>query len=510
MALFMVTAKAVAGVIYVPNNSFETPPVPDEPPFAAPFLDYWQETDQPGYYNPTNFDDTPWQDLVGEFYNDPGDGAYIDNTDGVQCGFLQSLPLVGIFQDYNSFSDTQSGPTHAFNARFNRGHTYHLTVGLIGGGGGMPQGATLQMSFYYRDAMSNMVVVASETITNSTNIFATNTHFIDFHLDVAAVQPTDAWAGQSIGIEFLSTVDFSNLGGYWDIDNVRLVEGLDVPNFSFETPPVPDEPPFAAPFMDYWQETDQPGYYNPTNFDNTPWQYLVGEFFNDPNDGAYIDNTDGLQCGFLQSLPLVGIFQDYNSFSSTQTGPTHSFNEVFEPGKGYKLSVNLIGGGGGMPTGATLLLSLYYRDAMSNMVTVAAMTITNTPELFPTNTHFVTVQLPVPVVKASDPWANQNIGIEALCTVDFSNLGGYWDIDNVILMETVAPALTNASYANGAFSFKLQSEPGLAFDILSTTNVATPGTNWVNLGTVTNVSGTTSFTDSSATGNQRFYRARQL
>jgi len=378
-AVLSLSAAARAGSIYVPDYSFETPAVPDQPPFAAPFLDYWQETDQPGYYNPTNFGNTPWQFLVGEFYNDPTDGAYIDNVDGVQCAFLQSLPLVGIFQDYNSFSSTQSGPTHAFNATFKPGHPYYLTVGLIGGGGGMTNGATLQLSLYYRDASSNMVTVVSRTITNSPDLFPSDTHFVDFQLDVPTVQPTDPWANQNIGIEMLATVDFTTLGGYWDLDNVRLVEGLNVPNFSFETPAVPDEPPFAAPFVDYWQETDQPGYYNPSNFDNTPWQFLVGEFYNDPNDGAFIDNTDGLQCGFLQSLPLVGIFQDYNSFSSTQGGPTHAFNAIYNPGKGYNLRVGLIGGGGGMTNGATLMLSMYYRDAMSNMVPVAAMTITNTP-----------------------------------------------------------------------------------------------------------------------------------
>src|SRR5581483_8522761 len=222
---------------------------------------------------------TPWQYLVGEFYNDPADGSYIDNTDGNQCGFLQSLPQVGIFQDYNSFSSTQGGPTHAFNAKFKAGHPYYLTVGLIGGGGGMPVGATMQLSLYYRDASNNVVTVASRTITNTPALFPTNTHFVDFQLDVPTVQPGDAWAGQNIGIEMLCTVDFSNLGGYWDVDNVRLVEGVNLPNFSFETPAVPDVPPFADPYLDYWQQTAQPAYYDPSNFDNTPWQYLVGEFY---------------------------------------------------------------------------------------------------------------------------------------------------------------------------------------------------------------------------------------
>jgi len=499
-----------AGEIYLPNNSFETPPVPDVPPFAQPALDYWQETPQADYYNPTNFEDTPWSYLIGAFYNDPDDGAYIDNANGNQCAFLQSLPQVGLFQDYNSVSSTQSNATHAFNATFRPGHPYYVTAGLIGGGGDMPAGAALQMILYYRDASNNMVAVSSRMITNTASLFPTDTHFVDFQLDVPTVQPGDAWAGKNIGIEFLCAVDFSTAGGYWDVDNVRLVEGVNVPNFSFETPAVPDVPPFAQPALDYWEETPQPGYYDPADFQDTPWSYLVGAFYNDPNDGAYIDNTDGNQCAFLQSLPEVGIYQDYNSYSTTQTNPTYAFNSTFNPGKGYTLTAGLIGGGGGMPTGATLQMSLYYRDASNNMVTVAATTITNTLELFPTNTHFVDCQLVMPGVKATDPWAGQNIGVLFLCTVDFSNLSGYWDLDNVRLTETVAPALSSPAASGGQFSFTLSSEPGAAFSVLTSPHISTPGTNWTNLGSVTNITGVSTFTDPATNLTQRFYRLLQL
>ncbi len=502
LALAVTPQAARAGKIYVPNPSFESPAVPDVAPFAIPYSDYWQETAQPGYYDPTNFNNTPWQYLVGQFYNDPGDGAYIDNCDGNQCGFLQSLPLVGIFQDYNSFSDTQGGPTHAFNATYKPGHAYYLNFGLIGGGGGMPSNATLQVSFYYRDASSNMVTVATRTITNTIAVFPTNTHFVDFQVDVPTVQTNDPWANQNIGIQFLCTVDFTTYGGYWDVDNVRLTEGLNVPNFSFESPAVPDQPPFAQPGLGNWQETSQPGYYDPTNFNNTPWFYLAGGFYNDPGDGAYIDNCDSNQCAFLQSLPLVGIYQDFSV--------SPAFNATFNPGKGYNLTTGVIGGGGGMPANATLLMSLYYLDASNNMVTVAATTITNTPTLFPTNTHFVDCQLVMPPVKATDPWAGKHIGIEYLCTVDFTTYGGYWDVDNVRLSETVGPAMSNPAPAGGQFTFNVLGEPGTVFNVLSSPNTATPGTNWISLGTVTNVSGTTPFTDTATNLPQRFYRLKQL
>lgn len=491
LAFLIWTSQTRAGRIYVPDFSFETPAVPDQPPFADPEMDYWQETPQPDYYNPAEFDDTPWSDLIGEFYNDPEDGAYIGNADGVQCGFLQNLPEVGIFQDYNSFSSTQAGPTHAFNATFQPGHCYYLTAGVIGGGGGMPAGATLQLSLYYRDASNNIVTVASRTITNSLENFPNNTNFVDFQLDVPSVLPE--WAGKNIGIEILCTVDFTTYGGYWDIDNVRLVEAQFVPNFSFETPAVPDEPPYAAPYMDSWVETPQPDYYDPAEFDDTPWSDLVGEFYNDTNDGAYIINADGVQCGFLQNLPEVGIYQTVPS--------------TYNVGKGYSLSVDVLGGGGDMPPGAPLLVSLYYLDASNNMVTVASETVVNTPQLFPSNTNFVSFQLQVPPVKPTDPWAGKNIGIELFCASDFTTYGGYWDVDNVILSETVGPTITNPALSNGQLNFTVQSEPQTIFNILGSTNLSQG--NWSSIGSVTNVTGSVPFA-APTNAPQQFYLLRQM
>ena len=114
------------------------------------------------------------------------------------------------------------------------------------------------MSLYYRDASSNMVTVATTTVTNTTNVFVGNSALVDFTVQTPAVTATNAWAGQNIGILFLSTVDTNNAGGIWDMDNVRLVEGISVPNNSFETPPVADAPPYAQPELDYWEETPPP------------------------------------------------------------------------------------------------------------------------------------------------------------------------------------------------------------------------------------------------------------
>jgi hypothetical protein len=163
------------------------------------------------------------------------------------------LREVAIFQDYNSLSGADTTPTHDFNMKFEPGKSYALTVGALGGGGGMSNGVTFEISLYYRDAASNRVTVAATSITNTPALFPTNTHLTDFQVIVPAVKASDAWAGKNIGIQLESTVGFDLQGGYWDVDNVRLTEST-VPNGSFESPPTD----FASPLMDEWQKAPQP------------------------------------------------------------------------------------------------------------------------------------------------------------------------------------------------------------------------------------------------------------
>jgi hypothetical protein len=282
-----------------------------------------------------------------------------------------------------------------------------------------------------------------------------------------------------------------------------------VPNASFESPAVPPVSPYAWPFIDDWQKSAQPVWYNPTNNNNTPWDYLMGTFYNVPFPGVFIDNCDGSDAAFLFAVPDAALFQDYDSVYGTNTTPTHAFNAKFNVGSSYDLTVGLIGGGGGMTNGVTLDLSLYYRDSSSNMVTVATTTVTNSLQAFPTTTNFVDFQVHVPAVKAADAWAGQHIGIQLLSTANFGNAGGYWDLDNVRLRETPALALSSAETMNGLFSFTVVSQPGVQFEIQASTDTAAASGNWVTLATITNATGVTPFTDS-MTNSIRYYRARQL
>src|SRR5262249_29870813 len=291
--------------------------------FAGPAMDGWRKAPQPIWYNDPIF---PWEQLMGQFLN-TSNGAlnHIDNMDGQQAAFLFALPQLAIFQDYNTISGTSATPSRQFNAQFEAGKSYTLTVGVLGGGGGMSNGVTFEISLYYRDVASNMVTIAATTTTNSEALFPTNTHFTDFQVRIPFVKATDAWAGKRIGIQLASTVGFDLLGGYWDVDNVRLTESV-VPNSSFESP----ETDFASPFLDSWEKSPQPFWYDDPRF---PWFQLMGQFLNTSNGSPdHISNLDGRQGAYLFALPDVAIFQDYNSIGGTNNAPTHDFDTTFEVG----------------------------------------------------------------------------------------------------------------------------------------------------------------------------------
>jgi hypothetical protein len=144
------------------------------------------------------------------------------------------------------------------------------------------------------------------------------------------------------------------------------------------------------------------------------------------------------------------------------------------------------------------------------MVTVAATTASFDTNVFSDLSKLVDFQATVPEVRADDPRAGQNIGIQIESTTSPELIGGVWDLDNVRLVESVATSLANFGLTSDGFSFTLQSEPGLAFEILGANRFGQPGAGWTNLASITNVTGVFSFTDTTTNLSQRFYQARQL
>jgi len=277
-------------------------------------------------------------------------------------------------------------------------------------------------------------------------------------------------------------------------------QSIYVPNADFGSPVTS----YATNVISMWETMPQPdGYDYPY-----PWDDTTGVFYNDPDYaayGEYIYNCDGTQAAFLFALPGVGIFQDYDST------PSHDFNATYEVGKSYQLQAGFIASTSfGESPGVSLQMSLYYRDNSNNMVTIASNNIVYTTDVFTDITNFVNCELGTATVQANDPWAGQHIGIEFLSTVSPDLEGGYWDLGNVQLSATLAPGLINPIWSNGQFGATLQSDPGLVFQILATTSLQIPLSNWTSVVTLTNVSGTTSFVDPATNFNERFYQAQQL
>jgi hypothetical protein len=323
---------------------------------------------------------------------------------------------------------------------------------------------------------------------------------------VPAVKPGDAWAGQNIGIQLESIVDPSLIGGVWDVDNIRLTENIEVPNYSFESVATQ----FADPRIAAWQKAAQPSGFDTNLFG--AWDNLAGVFLNPANtNSGYIDNADGNQLAYLFAYPQMAIFEDYNSIDWSNTAPTHAFNAKFKPGRAYTLIAGLTSSTQEPLTeGSAMLMSLYFRDSSSNMITVAATTVTFQTNVFTNLTHLLDFHVDIPLVRATDPWAGQNIGIQFESIVAPNLIGGVWDLDNVRLSETVATTLTQPKVDGGQFHLTVQSEPGLSFEIQANTNLTQNANGWTPLGTLTNTAGAAVFTDTTSQTKQHFYRARAL
>ncbi|HEY0457251.1 MAG TPA: PEP-CTERM sorting domain-containing protein [Verrucomicrobiae bacterium] len=193
-----------AASINVPNASFESPSTPPGFP-AYPVVDSWQKfPQQPGIPLPPGI---TWDQLAGVFPNTPvGSADHIDNMTGNQGAYMFNIPGVGLFQD--------------LSATYQAGNSYNLTVGILGGDQGMPEGSSLLLGLYYRDGANNMVPIGSLPVTFTAAAFPNTTHFFDYQVQIPGVLGGDAWAGKGIGVEIVST--FGTGQGDWVLDNVRL------------------------------------------------------------------------------------------------------------------------------------------------------------------------------------------------------------------------------------------------------------------------------------------------
>ena len=205
VVLPLLASPVLSAPIAIPNASFESPYVDMVSPYATSSISDWQKAPVPAWWTGAGYSAQQWTDSAGVFVNVPFQP--IDNVDGRQAAFMFSPPGYELYQD--------------LAATFVAGQSYHLTVGIQGGGYGMQLGVPMEIRLYYRDGDGNRVTIGATEATNTNGTGVMN-HFTDYVLDIPTVAAGDPWAGKNIGVQLISTASFDNSGGFWNIDNVRL------------------------------------------------------------------------------------------------------------------------------------------------------------------------------------------------------------------------------------------------------------------------------------------------
>jgi hypothetical protein len=393
-------APVFSASISVKNASFEAPVVDPNGFGAVPLVDGWMEVDI----------DTMFSTNTGVFANtDPNSFDHVINADGSQLAFLGSQMGNALEQD--------------LDAIYKAGCDYRLTVGVSVSSRFPPAVVepvdTLELVLYYRDA-NDVVDIAHQTVEATGQSY---TQLQDFTLELATVRASDAWAGKNIGIALRAA---GQAGGFWDLDNVRLIESapvsIPIENASFESPVVDPNGFGAVPLVEGWTEIDI-DILTSTN---------TGVFANtDPNSFDHIVNADGSQLVFLGSQTGNALQQDLDA--------------VYKEGCEYTLKVGVSISSRFPPSAVgpvdALELVFYYRDG-NDVVDIASQRVDATGQSY---TQLKDFSLELPTVQASDAWADMNIGIALRAA---GQPGGFWDLDNVRLVESlpVSILIENASF----------------------------------------------------------------
>lgn len=222
IALLLASASLQAQPIAVPNYSFESQSGVGFPYETNPFLDSWQKIAEPADYAYLGSGAPPWYGTAGAFVNvSVYNPTPYGNVTGAQAGYILMAPHVTLFQDYTT------SPTHDFNATYEVGKAYNMTIGVFAKSsfGNIVPGSTLELSLYYLNDANAKVKVGSTIISYDATTFAItpNLNLIDYQVNTSIVQAGDDWVGKHIGIQLESTIPLEMTSfGNWDFDNVRL------------------------------------------------------------------------------------------------------------------------------------------------------------------------------------------------------------------------------------------------------------------------------------------------
>ena len=204
------------------------------------------------------------------------------------------------------------------------------------------------------------------------------------------------------------------IAGLWAAVPVRSAS-IPIENASFESPVIDlsDNPYGAVPDVNGW-----------TEIDNAPLGDSVntGVFVNtEPNSFDHIVNADGNQLAFLGSQAGNALEQDLEA--------------VYKAGCDYRLTVAVCVSNRA-PASDPLDVVLYYRDVndLNNPVDIATKTVEPTGL---SSTLLQDFSVWLPTVNSGDAWAGKTIGVAIRASGAPDIAGGFWDLDNVRLAESL-------------------------------------------------------------------------
>ncbi len=201
IVLLFVVAAVQADAIPVANHSFEDPVVAPVEPYAYPVVSDWIELDN----------DTISSANTGVFLNVTG----ISNTDANQLAFLGGELGNALLQD--------------LAATYQVGKSYKMTVGICVSAQYPPFDPNgVQLAFTYKQPNDPNVLDIVSVTTQPPSSF-TSVMLEDNSIYLPTVQSENPWADKTIGVAIRAT---GPIGGYWDLDNVRVTEYPLVPNFT--------------------------------------------------------------------------------------------------------------------------------------------------------------------------------------------------------------------------------------------------------------------------------------
>src|SRR6516225_3797424 len=106
---------------------------------------------------------------MGRFANtDATNFDHIVNRDATQAAYIFTFPVACLLQYFTSV-DWSGTTNHTFNAKFEVGRSYHVTAGITSSSNEpLTNGASIQMSLYYRGATNQITLVGATNIVFDT------------------------------------------------------------------------------------------------------------------------------------------------------------------------------------------------------------------------------------------------------------------------------------------------------------------------------------------------------